>query len=215
LNTNIKYRPASLTEFVYPNNAVKSTIEMYASGATMRPLILHGTYGTGKSLLAELLPKAIDGNDVWVDRYTADDVRNKASIEENLTRDIIFDSLMEPVGQTRYYTVFDECIFDKKILLDALRLALDKMEGRSLFIFTTNELDKFDPGVISRSTALLVPPLTPATFLDRANQILQSEGITLPDDALLDVLEKTYMLSKDNRRLYEVLDTLIWKAFKR
>lgn len=212
MNTNQKYRPKSLAEFIYATKTVKNVVEMYADGATQRPLILHGPHGTGKSLLAELIPKAIDGPNVSVQHFTIDDLKTRADIEKNLTRSSIFDSLVEPGDQSRYYTVFDEFVSDTKVLKDAMRMALDSMEGRGLYIFTTNELNRVDTGIVSRSECVLVPPLSPEDFLPRAMFILNSEGIDVPSHVVLDALAATQRLSADNRRYYEVLDRLIYRA---
>ena len=212
MNTNQKYRPKSLDEFIYPTKALKSAVEMYADGATMRPLILHGPHGTGKSLLAELIPKAIDGPNVSIQRTTIDDLKTRADIQKNLTRTTIFDSLVETEDQSRYYTVFDEFVSDTKVLKDAMRMALDSMEGRGMYIFTTNELNRVDTGIVSRSECVHVPPLSPEDFLPRAMFILNSEGIDAPPGVVLDALAATQRVSADNRRYYEVLDRLIYRA---
>lgn len=215
MNTDYKYRPKSLDEFVFATTALKNAVNMYAEGETMRPLILHGPHGTGKSLLSELIPKSIDGADVSVQRLTIDDLRNRKSIEQNLTRPTQFDALTEPEGQSRYYTILDECEFDSKVLNDAVRIAMDRMEGRSLYVFVTNNLHKIDTGVVSRSTCVNVPPLNPEDFLPKALSILKSEGIEAPADVILDALVATHKVSPDNRQYYQALDRLIYRANRR
>ena len=212
MNTDYKYRPKTLDEFIFATTTLKNVIDSYADGENMRPLILHGPHGTGKSLLSELIPKSIDGPEVSVQRLTVDDLKTRKSIHDNLTRSLQFDSLFPTGDQSLYYTVFDECKFDSKVFNDAVRIAMDRMQGRCLYIFVTNELSKIDSGVVSRSTSVHVPPLNPEDFLPKALKILQSEGIDAPADVILDALVATHKVCKDHRRYYETLDRIIYRA---
>jgi DNA polymerase III delta prime subunit len=212
MSTEIKYRPRNLDEIVYPDKNVKEVVEMYASGYGVKPLILHGPNGTGKSLLAELIPKAIDGRDVKVDKVFADDLRNRASVQKALKRTALFDDLMTVEGQSNNYTILDECILDGSVHRDSLQYVMDEMLGRSLIIVTTNHLNQFLPGVLSRSFELYVPPLKPDAFLPRAKYILNSEGIETDEAALLNLLVRKYEIKPDNRRYFEALDMLIYKS---
>jgi len=60
IDSMTKYRPQTLSEFVYPNEETKELVEAYASGEMKSSLILHGASGCGKSLLQELIPNAIE-----------------------------------------------------------------------------------------------------------------------------------------------------------
>ena len=60
INTAKKYSPQSLSDFIYPNAKTKDIVDAYVSGVTDQPLILHGSNGTGKSLLQRLIPNAIE-----------------------------------------------------------------------------------------------------------------------------------------------------------
>ena len=56
VDTEMKYRPRNLEEYVFPNNEVREMALAYGSGEITRPLILSGTNGSGKTLLAGLIP---------------------------------------------------------------------------------------------------------------------------------------------------------------
>ncbi len=73
MNTNYKYRPKTIDEFVFATPKLETQIKRYADSKTMLPLVLHGEYGTGKSLLAELIPKAIDGDAVSINYVNAEE----------------------------------------------------------------------------------------------------------------------------------------------
>ena len=172
------------------------------------PLVLHGTYGTGKSLLAELIPRAIDGADVSVNKINAEDLNNKKEVRVKFSRSANFDRLFSEGGQTMGYTVVEEVNFDPTAK-GALRTCLDDMSGRELFIFTTNEVEKLDRGLLSRSEVVEVLPAPPDRFFDRAKHIVSSEGVAIADTVLRDLLDAVYDADYDNRSYYRALDEVI------
>ena len=91
----------------------------------------------------------------------------------------------------------------------AMRESLDEMEGRDLIIITTNELDKLDPGILSRAEVVEVPPASAERFLPRAQDILKAEGVELDDGSVLEVLESIFEVNADNRSYYKALDEII------
>ncbi len=214
MNTEWKYAPKSLDEYIFGTDEVKDTVMQYVEGGARRPLILHGFFGTGKSLLARLIPKAIDGSAVMVDRINGSDLVNKTQQLEFLDRPERFDHLFEPADQSRWYTIVEEMSVDVKAK-EAMRVLMDKMSQRTQFIFTTNELHKIDGAIQSRSEVLRIDPLTAEQFLPRAEHILEAEGVRIPRDLLGQILEDVYVNYRDNREYYKTLDRLIFKAKQR
>lgn len=211
MNTEIKYRPKTIDEFVFANDKLKQKVERYVRGGALRPIILHGTHGTGKSVLGELIPNAVEGKKVQINKVHAEDLNNNKEVRSQFVRSSHFDSLFEPEGQSRNYNVIDEANESFKAK-GALRESLDAMNGRDLTIFTTNEFGKLDSGLRSRCEAIEVPPVPAERFHSRAQEILRNEGVDLPDDIVLKVLESVYESHKDNREYYKALDELIDQA---
>lgn len=211
MNTALKYGPTCLGNFVFANAELKDQIERYASGSSMSPLVLYGPHGTGKSTLAKLIPEAIDGKNVIVNKVKASTLNSEKEVLDKFTRHQAFDNLFVYGGQSRNYTVIEEVNFEAKAS-DALRVAMDQMLGTDLFIFTTNNLSKLDSGLFSRATQIEVPPIAPADFIQTALHILESEGVALDPGQVLEVLESVYELHSDNRKYYDALDDLIWKV---
>jgi len=208
MNTQHKYRPKNISEFVFANEQVARQVKRYAKGKTTRPLVLYGPNGTGKSTLAELIPKEIEGDHVTVNKVKAEDLNSRAEVRKMFTRSKQFDKMFAPEGQSRNYTVIEEVNFDPKAK-GAMRESLDEMEGRDLIIFTTNELDKLDPGLLSRAEVVEVPPASAKRFLPRAQEILKAEGVELDDASVLEVLESVYEVHADNRSYFKALDEII------
>jgi replication-associated recombination protein RarA len=208
MNTNYKYRPKTIDEFVFATPKLETQIKRYANSKTILPLVLHGEYGTGKSLLAELIPKAIDGDAVSINYVNAEELNNAKEVREKFFRQPLFDKLFSENEQKNSYTVVEEVNFDPKAK-GALRVCLDGMAQRELFIFTTNEVEKIDRGLLSRAEVVEVLPAPPDRFFNRAQHILRSEGVDLDDSVLRDVLDTVYENDYDNRAYYRALDEII------
>ena len=208
MNTQYKYRPETIDDFVFASEKLERQIKRYVEGKSTRPLILYGPCGTGKSTLAEVIPKSIEGPNVKVTKINSEDLNSNAEVRKLFTRSKQFDKLFVPEGQSRNYTIVQEVNFDPKAK-GALRDSLDEMEGRDLAIFTSNELEKIDDGLLSRAEVVEVQPASAERFLRHAQKILQSEGVVLEDDAILEVLESVYDIHKDNRAYYKALDEII------
>jgi replication-associated recombination protein RarA len=208
MNTNYKYRPQTIEEFVFATPKLETQIKRYTKGRSMLPLVLHGEYGTGKSLLADLIPKALDGDDVKVNYINAEELNNAKDVRDKFFRSVQFDKLFTIDGQKNSYTIVEEVNFDPKAK-GALRVCLDGMAERELFIFTTNEVEKIDRGLLSRAEVVEVLPAPPDRFFPRAQHILRSEGVDLDDSVLRDVLETVYENDYDNRAYYRALDEII------
>ena len=207
-NTEAKYSPKNLEDFVFPSNDVKRTVTAYASGEVTRPLILSGRNGTGKSLLARLIPKAIEKReDVVVSEIKAYQLSSDKDVDEMFTRNKMFDSLFT-VNEQRYsYYIVEEmngCIKGR----NSFRVVLDKFMGIDLTIITTNEVAQIDKGIRSRCEVLEVPACPPAVFFPHAKKIMENENIDISDVALMSTLEATYSMTPDNRGYYKVLDSL-------
>ena len=208
MNSNYKYRPKTIDEFVFATPKLETQIKRYTQGKSMLPLVLHGQYGTGKSLLADLIPQALDGADVSVNYINAEELNNASDVRKKFFRTAQFDKFFSTNGQKNNYTVVEEVNFDPKAK-GALRVCLDDMAERELFIFTTNEVERIDKGLLSRAEVVEVLPAPPDRFFPRAQHILRSEGVDLDDSVLRDVLETVYENDYDNRAYYRALDEII------
>ena len=57
----LKYAPKTLDEVVLGSITLKNKLAEYINGRDLKPLILHGGVGTGKTTIANLLPDSIEG----------------------------------------------------------------------------------------------------------------------------------------------------------
>ena len=194
VDTELKYRPTNLNEFVFPNAQVEEIVRAYGTGDITRPLILSGQNGTGKSLLSDLIPTAIEGFKPQVNRVRSCDLNSSNEIYSQFTRNKQFDNLYTSNNQRFNYNVIEEVNFDNKAR-DAFRVVLDDYRG-----------------IRSRCEILHVPPCKPDVFFPYAKAIIQAEGYDIDDAALTAALDAVYEQRPDNRRYYQTLDEILRKA---
>jgi len=208
INTAKKYSPQSLSDFIFPNNEAKDITKAYVSGMIERPLILHGSNGTGKSLLQRLIPKAIEQKEASLqvvkcaDLKTADDIHDLYGRNKELKRNFTIN------GQRFNYIIIEEFLMTNEKMIDALKIELDDNLGTDLTIISTNRFDKIDYGIVSRSETLELLPCEPQVFLPHAKKMFELEGVDFDDQKLLKSLEVTYALRQDNRKYYQAIDSL-------
>jgi len=196
VDTERKYRPTSLNEFVFPNAQVEEIVR---------------AYGTGKSLLSDLIPTHIEGFKPNINRVKSCDLNSSNEIYSQFTRNKQFDNLYTSNNQRYNYNVIEEVNFDNKAR-DAFRVVLDVYRGIDLTIITTNEIEKIDIGIRSRCEILHVPPCEPDVFFPYARAIIQSEGYDIDDAALTAALDAVFEQRPDNRLYYQTLDAILRKA---
>jgi predicted AAA+ superfamily ATPase len=201
MNLIKKYTPTCLNDLVIPNQNVKNLFEDIVNGLSSdRCLYLVGTQGAQKSTFANMLPKLIEGFDPHVNIINGFD---KLDIKEALTpiRNIVnFGGIS---GQKYQYVIFEE--IDK--VENNLSLFWQLMDGFTSNIFviaTSNSLMSTDKSVRSRFKVVEMEPITSATFLPRAIDILNSEGIGLNHQYILDELKDMDSLN-DIRKYMNVL----------
>ena len=208
INTAKKYSPQSLSDFIYPNAEAKDIVDAYVLGSEERPLILHGTNGTGKSLLQRLIPNAIEQREASLQVVKCADLKSADDIHDLYGRNKHFNRTFTINGQRFNYIVIEEFLMTNAKMIDALKIELDETLGTDLTILSTNRFDKIDYGIESRSIALELIPCEPHTFFPHAKKMFESEQIDIDDAKLLKCLEVTYTLRPDNRKYYQALDTL-------
>jgi DNA polymerase III delta prime subunit len=208
INTAKKYSPQSLIDFIFPNAQAKDTVDAYVLGGEERPLILHGTNGTGKSLLQRLIPNAIEQREASLQVVKCADLKSADDIHDLYGRNKHFNRTFTIDGQRFNYIIIEEFIMTNKKMIDALKIELDQTLGTDLTILSTNRFEKIDYGIVSRSIDLELIPCEPNIFFPHAKKMFTSEGIDYDDQKLLKTLEVTYTLRRDNRKYYQAIDSL-------
>ena len=203
-----KYAPKTLEDVVLGSNTLRSKLANYISGRDLKPLILHGGFGTGKTTIANLLPDAIEGKPAQITRLKAAEFNTIKDVTEVFGGEPMFYELFTTNNQKRNYVVSNEINFTQKAAI-AFRDVIDDQVCHTQFIFTTNYIDQVDMALRDRSCCLVVPPVTAKDWLSRAQWILQLEGVALQDDQLMKILTTQLQVSSSNRKLLERLEDFV------
>lgn len=204
----LKYAPKHLNDVVVGSLNLKNRLSEYINGRDLKPLILHGSPGTGKTTIANLLPDAIEGKKAQVTRLKAAEFNSINDVLQAFEDNNMFYQVFTINDQKRNYIISNEINFTPKAAI-AFRDVVDDMMSHTQFIFTTNYIDRVDLALRDRSCCLAVPPVTAKNWLPRARWIMQEEGVALPDDQLLNVLNAQFQVSSSNRKLLERLEDFV------
>jgi replication-associated recombination protein RarA len=204
----LKYAPTRLDDVVIGSQTLENRLSDYINERDLKPLILHGGVGTGKTTIANLLPDAIESKKAEVTRLKAVEFNSINDVMQAFGDQTMFYQVFTINDQKRNYIISNEINFTPKAAI-AFRDVIDDMISHTQFIFTTNYIDQVDTALRDRSNCLAVPPVTAKDWLFRAQWILQQEGIALPDDQLLKVLTTQLQVSCSNRKLLERLEDFV------
>lgn len=191
-----KYAPTSLNDVVIPSVATANRLHGYANGGLSGHIILYGPHGTGKSTVAHLLPAAISGENAFVETKSLEELLAMKDLKGYLKQTA---HVAKVLNGSKYFLVYDEA--------DAVKgnfarfwTAVDDCGSDVMVIFTTNNPMAIPASIRSRSDEIAFPALTPQHFLPRAQFILHSEGVNLPDAQVLHYL--THVQHKSDIRKY-------------
>jgi len=210
IDSMTKYRPKCLNDFVFPNYESKELVEAYASGEINKSLILHGTSGCGKSLLQELIPNAIEKTTARLQKVRCADIKNASDVHAHYNKNKQFNHLFKD-NEHYNYIIIEEFLITNQRISDAFKIELDKSRGVDMTIISTNQFNKIDVGIVSRSLELELVACDPKQFFNHAKNIFDRENMHIEDQVLMNCLDVTYALHQDNRKYYDAIDALFRK----
>lgn len=184
-----KYAPTSFNDLVFHNQQVRDRLKDYAESKRNGSIILHGTYGVGKSTIAKTviydrLPSA--DHRPFVDVFAASDVADH------------LDGKCERIyGGWNYqrcfrvdtpYSIIDEVDQLTPQKQQKLRAVMDGSVEKH-FVLTTNHKHAVDKGILNRCDVIEIEPLTTDDLFVPAKRILSAEGVSVDDQWLRKVLD--------------------------
>jgi DNA polymerase III delta prime subunit len=187
-----KYQPQTINEVVFGNDKSRFLIEDIVSGILPFPfagktgILLYGTFGTGKTTLASILPEAIERGQTGqplsfdADFFGCQQGHSGTVIADTLKKQ---NKVLSFNSSGKHYYIFDEVDNLTKTAQAGLKTTLNSQRG--IFILTTNNISQLDKGVKDRCVLVEMNAATDAEYLPVARRIAADENVVLNDTQLL------------------------------
>lgn len=195
-NFSSPFQPTCLDDFVISDESSRLQLHSIVSGRLPFPLsgrnaiLLWGTYGTGKTTLALLLPKLLEQSGQLVGSQRAANLftstkywdltecafgSNSVTMISNLNQRSKSMVAQSPSGW--HYEVLDEV----DLLTPAAQASLKAVithANSTIFVMTTNHLSRVDGGIIDRSVLVEMNQPKPEDCVPLGQRLFKSMGLT-------------------------------------
>ena len=203
LSFNERHAPKGFNDLVFADSRVQQRLALYAGNLLHRSIVLHGPYGTAKSVTAMTIVHERRQQygllGPYVHRYSGAWLgMNFGALLGSVNLMLVSEPAPFP------YVIIDEADQLPKARQQELRDLLSTVPSLRV-ILTTNSIAAIDGGVRSRCECISMLPATPLDWLPRAQAILADEGVSLPNQVLLQLLVTT----SDVRDLLGELEALV------
>ncbi|MCL2846232.1 MAG: DNA polymerase III subunit gamma/tau [Firmicutes bacterium] len=186
MNTSInslyrKYRPATFDDVVAQTHIVKTLQNQIKSGKVNHAYLFVGTRGTGKTTIAKIFAREINGGGGEHDIFEIDAASNN-SVDN--VRELIEKIKFPPVtGKYKVY-IIDEVHMFSGSAFNALLKTLEEPPSHVIFILCTTEAHKLPQTILSRVLRFDFMPFPTADITARLTHIFTKESIKAEPTAI-------------------------------
>jgi replication-associated recombination protein RarA len=186
------YEPQTLNEIVFGNEESKLRIYDIVTGAEPLPssgksaILLYGTFGTGKTTVAKMLPDAIENGRVGISvNMPAEFIACQQGFNGPQVMDLIskITNRSSINSSGLHYIIIDEVDNLTKQAQASLKSALNSQ--RCVFILTTNNLSILDKGMLDRCVLVEMNAGQDEQLLPLAKRIAKEMKADVSDIELL------------------------------
>jgi DNA polymerase III delta prime subunit len=189
------YVPKDIKDVIFNSATEKQTVMDIVSGKMPFPfagkngILLYGLWGTGKTTLAQLLPDAIErakgGTDSGYTLIKCIQGTNGSIMMNKIINQAEFVSM---TYSGYHYFVIDEVDNLTEAAMASLKSAMNM--PNTIFIITTNHIDKVERGVINRCEEIEFNAAPAEDWLPLANRVLKDMKIKgVSDEVLVEVID--------------------------
>jgi replication-associated recombination protein RarA len=188
------FTPTSTREMMFSEPHMRSLLEGITSGRTRFPLngksgiLLYGSYGTGKTTYAKILieeyERRFGGNakDLFCRNIVCESGARVDSLINTLRNSIELISFNQ---SGKHYIILDEVNNYKLDKQEQLKGLLNS--NNTIFVMTTNYLNKVDKGLRSRSIVVEMNPATDVKkYVKRIKEMLRARNVIPLSDSILE-----------------------------
>lgn len=181
------YRPKSVSEYVFRDDAQRTTVNQWIKDKSIPHLILSGHAGIGKTTLAKVLLNELEIDPLDIMEINASRERGIDAMRDRITNFIS----MIPFGPFKV-VLLDEADYLTQDAQASLRGIMEEFHETARFILTCNFPNKILPPIHSRCQSFHMEKIDKTEFTARVAQILLAEETNFDIETLDNYVSVTY-----------------------